>query len=363
MERITVLAGGVGGARFVRGLLAHLDAVSRETATQPADIAVIANTGDDMWLNGLRVCPDLDTMMYTLGGGVEETQGWGRSGESKRTSAEISAYGRGWDWFTLGDLDLATHIVRTDMLREGATLTQATETLCRRWNPRVRLLPMSDQPAETHVRLAQATAEHSAGELIHFEEWWVRYRAAIPVTEFVQMGLEKATATPAVIDAIAAADIIILPPSNPVVSVGTILAVPGVREALAKAAAPVIGLSPIIGGAAVRGMAEQCLESIGVEATALGVACSYGARSSGGLLDGWLVDEADAEILPDLEGQGIRGAAVPLWMTDIETTAIMASETLALAASVPLPHSLKSGFESPAAPGRNHSLPILGVSS
>jgi LPPG:FO 2-phospho-L-lactate transferase len=295
-----------------------------------------------MWLNGLRVCPDLDTIMYTLGGGVDENQGWGRNGETRRASAEISTYGRGWDWFTLGDLDLGTHIVRTDMLREGATLTQVTEALCRRWRPGVRLLPMSDQPAETNVRLARETDEHQAGELIHFEEWWVRYRADVPVAEFIQVGLEQAAATPEVIEAIGSADVIIIPPSNPVVSVGTILAVPGVRDALRRTSAPVIGLSPIIGGAAVRGMAEQCLETIGVDATALGVAGLYGARSRGGVLDGWLMDNADAEYLPALEDHGIRGATAPLWMTDIHTTAAMAAEALAIASSVPPPAPLQS---------------------
>lgn len=334
MMRITVLAGGVGGARFVRGLLAHLASAFPEGAPASGGVTVVANTGDDMWLNGLRVCPDLDTIMYTLGGGVDEHQGWGRSADSHRASAEISAYGRGWGWFTLGDLDLATHIVRTDMLREGFTLTQVTEALSRRWRPGVRLLPMSDQPVETNVRLARETAEHRAGELIHFEEWWVRYRAGVAVSEFVQVGLEQASATTEVIEAITTADAIILPPSNPVVSVGTILAVPGVRDALRRTAAPIIGLSPIIGGAAVRGMAEQCLATIGVDATALGVAALYGARSHGGVLDGWLMDHADAEYLPALEDRGIRGATAPLWMTDIDATATMASQALAMASTV-----------------------------
>jgi LPPG:FO 2-phospho-L-lactate transferase len=334
MKRITVLAGGVGGARFVRGLLAHLAAATPGGGPETVDVTVVVNTGDDMWLNGLRVCPDLDTIMYTLGGGVDENQGWGRREETRRASAEISAYGRGWDWFTLGDLDLGTHIVRTDMLREGVTLTQVTEALCRRWRPGVRLLPMSDQPVETHVRLARETAEHQAGELIHFEEWWVRYRAGVPVTEFMQVGLEKAGTTREVRDAIRSADVILLPPSNPVVSVGTILAVPGVREALRATEAPVVGLSPIIRGAAVRGMAEQCLETIGVEATALGVAGHYGARGRGGVLDGWLVDSTDAEYLPGLEDEGIQGATAPLWMSDIDATAAMASEALAMASTL-----------------------------
>jgi len=326
VKNITVLAGGIGGARFTRGLLAHL------TEAHPqATVTVIVNTGDDMWLDGLRICPDLDTVMYTLGGGINEEQGWGRPDESRRTSAEIAAYGRGWSWFTLGDLDLATHIVRTDLLRTGSTLSEATEILCRRWQPGVRLLPMSDQPVETHVRLAENADEHRAGELMHFEEWWVRYRAGLPVTEFVQVGLGKAVPAPGVIEAIEQADLVILPPSNPVVSIGTIMAVAGIHAALRSTRAHVVGVSPIIGGAAVRGMADACLHTIGVETSALAVGLHYGARSAGGVLDAWLVDETDAAALPALAAAGIRASAVPLWMHDVPRTAGMAAAVLAIA--------------------------------
>jgi 2-phospho-L-lactate transferase len=327
MTRIVVLAGGVGGARFTRGLLHQLG--------PDASVTVIVNTGDDMWLDGLRICPDLDTVMYTLGGGISEEQGWGRAEETRRTSAEIAAYGRGWSWFTLGDLDLATHIVRTDLLQSGATLSAATEFLCRRWQPGARLLPMSDQFVETHARLAADVDEHRAGDLLHFEEWWVRYRATVPVTEFVQVGLGGAGPAPGVLEAIRAADLVILPPSNPVVSVGTILAVPGIREALRSTAARVVGISPIISGAAVRGMADACLATIGVETSALAVGLHYGSRRGAGVLDAWLVDEADAAAVPALEAAGIRSAAVPLWMTDTGTTARIAAAALDLAAAVP----------------------------
>ena len=329
MTRVTVLAGGVGGARFIQGLLAHLALVDPTAA-----VTVIVNTGDDMWLDGLRICPDLDTVMYTLGGGINEEQGWGRPADTRRASAEIAAYGRGWPWFTLGDLDLATHIVRTDLLHSGSTLSEATEFLCRRWQPGARLLPMSDQPAETHVRLATDVDEHRAGELMHFEEWWVRYRAGIAVTEFVQVGLADAVAAPGVLDAIDNADLVILPPSNPVVSVGTILAVPGIHEVLQTTRAPVVGISPIIGGAAVRGMADACLHTIGVPTSAEAVGLHYGARSSGGVLDAWLVDQADSAALPVLAAAGIRSAAVPLWMRDVPSTQAMAAATLALSRSV-----------------------------
>lgn len=333
MKKIAVLAGGVGGARFVRGLLSHLstDYPSGSGVGSSVEVTVVANTGDDMWLNGLRVCPDLDTLMYTLGGGIEEGQGWGRANESRRTSGEIAAYGRGWDWFTLGDLDLGTHIVRSELLREGATLTETTEFLCRRWQPGVTLLPMSDEPVETHVQLAEDADEHLAGDLIHFEEWWVRYRARVPVRRFAQVGLDAATAAPGVAEAIRSADVVLIPPSNPVVSVGTILAVPGVREAVLDTAAAVVGVSPIISGAAVRGMAEQCLETIGVPTSALAVGLHYGARSRGGLLDGWLVDTADKAAVAPLENAGLRAAAVPLWMSDLSHTSTIAAEGLAMA--------------------------------
>ena len=328
MRNVTVLAGGVGGARFIRGLLAHLAVAAPDTA-----VTVIVNSGDDMWLDGLRICPDLDTVMYTLGGGINEEQGWGRPAETRRTSAEIAAYGRGWSWFTLGDLDLATHIVRTDLLRNGSTLSEATEFLCRRWQPGVQLLPMSDQPVETHVCLTENIDEHTAGDYIHFEEWWVRYRAHVAVSGFIQRGLSNAVVAPGVLEAISGADLVVLPPSNPVVSVGTILAVPGVRDALRSTTARVVGVSPIIGGAAVRGMADACLSTIGVETTAVGVGLHYGARQSGGILDGWLVDETDAAALPALAAAGIRSAAVPLWMTDLPTTTAMAAAALRLVAA------------------------------
>ncbi|MDJ0350289.1 2-phospho-L-lactate transferase [Cryobacterium sp. PH29-G1] len=327
MKNVTVLAGGVGGARFTRGLLGHLAGVAPEAA-----VTVVVNTGDDMWLDGLRICPDLDTVMYTLGGGINEEQGWGRPAETRRAAAEIAAYGRGWSWFTLGDLDLATHIVRTDLLRSGSTLSEATDFLCRRWQPGARLLPMSDQPVETHVRLAADIDEHRAGELMHFEEWWVRYRAGIAVTEFVQVGLADAVAAPGVLEAIENADLIILPPSNPVVSVGTITAVPGIRSALRSTPAQVVGVSPIIGGAAVRGMADACLHTIGVATSAEAVGLHYGARAAGGLLDAWLIDVTDAAALPVLAAAGIRSTAVPLWMTDLPTTTAIAAAALDLGA-------------------------------
>ncbi len=324
-QQITVLAGGVGGARFTRGLLAHLG----RTAPS-AEVTVVVNTGDDLWLDGLRVCPDLDTVMYTLGGVIGE-QGWGRSGETSRVSAELHAYGLGWDWFTLGDLDLGTHIARTELLRSGLPLSAVTARLCERWQPGARLLPMSDDPAETHVEV------ELDGEvrLIHFEEWWVRYRAGLPARRFVQVGIETARPAPGVLEAIGLADLVLLPPSNPVVSIGTILGVRGVREALRRTPAPVVGVSPIIGGAPVRGMADACLAAIGVASSALEVGLHYGARSSGGLIDGWLVDLVDADAGPALEQAGLAVRALPLLMADEARTDAIVAGALDLARSLP----------------------------
>ncbi|MGW6691813.1 2-phospho-L-lactate transferase [Streptomyces sp. NPDC054961] len=314
--RIVVLAGGIGGARFLRGL---------KVAVPDADITVIGNTGDDIHLFGLKVCPDLDTVMYTLGGGINEDQGWGRTDESFTVKEELAAYGVGPAWFGLGDRDFATHIVRTQMLGAGYPLSAVTEALCDRWQPGVRLLPMSDDRVETHVAITDAATGER--KVIHFQEYWVRMRAAVDAEAVVPVGAEQAKPAPGVLEAIAAADVIVFPPSNPVVSVGTILAVPGIREAVAAAGAPVIGLSPIVGGAPVRGMADKVLAAVGVESTAAAVALHYGT----GLLDGWLVDTADADAVAAVEAAGIACRAVPLMMTDLAATADMARAALELA--------------------------------
>ncbi|MFC5380261.1 2-phospho-L-lactate transferase [Aquipuribacter nitratireducens] len=276
--RVAAVSGGVGGARFLRGLRDHLDA-----AGLAAEVTVVANTGDDITLHGLRVCPDLDTLMYTLGGGVDETQGWGRAGDTHEVAAELAAYGAGPAWFTLGDRDLATHLVRTRMLGAGYPLSEVTRALCERWQPGVRLLPMSDQPVETHVVVADP--ERRA---VHLQEWWVRLRAEVPALGFPLLGLDAAAPGPGVLDALRGADVVLLPPSNPVVSLGPVLALPGVRDALRGTAAPVVGVSPLVGGRAVRGMAEACLAALDVPATAAGVATLLAD-----VLDAWLVDDTD----------------------------------------------------------------------
>jgi LPPG:FO 2-phospho-L-lactate transferase len=312
--KITVLSGGVGGARFLRGL---------RSAVSPDDsITAVVNTGDDMWLTGLRIAPDLDSIMYTLAGENDEVRGWGRIGETERVSAELRAYGVGWPWFTLGDLDIGTHLTRSHLLREGLPLSEATARITARWDLGVTLLPVTDDEVETHVVVD--------GAELHFQEWWTRHRAALPALAFVQRGVEASVPAPGVLEAIDEADVVLVAPSNPVVSIGTILGIPGVRAAVAATSARVVGVSPIIAGSVVRGMADACLTAIGVETSAAAVAAHYGSRADGGVLDAWLVDETDAASLPAIEALGLTTAAVPLWMRDAETSARLAADALAL---------------------------------
>jgi LPPG:FO 2-phospho-L-lactate transferase len=310
-----VLAGGFGGARFLRGLL---------RAEPEAEITAIVNTGDDVTIHGLRICPDLDTIMYTLGGGLDEERGWGRVGETFAVRDELSAYGAGPAWFGLGDRDLATHLVRTQMLDAGYPLSAVTTALCERWKPGVTMLPMTDDRVETHVTVNEPDAGRRA---IHFQEWWVRYGASLDAEAIVPVGAAESKPGPGVLEAIAAADVILLPPSNPIVSVGVILAVPGIRDALIAAPAPLVGVSPIIGGAPVRGMADACLRAMNIEVSAEAVGRFYGPRDADGLLDAWLVDTADV----DADVPGVKVVALPLLMPNPAEAAALASAALEVA--------------------------------
>lgn len=366
--RILVLAGGIGGARFLLGVRSYARRVG-------ADVTAVVNVGDDITIHGLRVCPDLDSVMYTLGDGADPERGWGRRDETWTIREELAAYGAEPSWFGLGDRDVATHLVRTRMLADGYPLSEVTDELCRRWRPGVRLLPASDDRSETHVMVDAAGLGDDAGT-IHFQEWWIRHRAALPARGFVFSGFSGALPDPVpdgpsgtgpgampgagpgagpgwraarpaagVLDAVASADVILVAPSNPVVSITPILAIGGIREALAAAAAPIIGVSPVIAGSAVRGMAGQCLAAIGVECSAEGVGRFYGSRTAPvhapgalvptpaggqyptGLLDGWLVDTSDAAtIVP-----AVAVTACPLWMSSETATESMVESALELA--------------------------------
>lgn len=321
--KVVVIAGGVGGARFLQGVRTVVDDPEN-------NVTALVNTGDDVWMHGLRICPDLDTCMYTLGGGIDVERGWGHKNETWTVSEELKAYEADPDWFGLGDKDIATHLIRTRMLRAGYPLSQVTEALCDRWKPGVRLLPMSDDRVETHVVVDDPdsaesspttptpSASGAARKAIHFQEWWVRYRASLKAHAIVGVGAEEAKPAPGVLDAIAEADVVVIAPSNPVVSVGTVLAVPGMRNAIRSTGAKVVGVSPIIGGRPLRGMADKCLDAIGVATTAEAVGRHYGARSETGILDGWLIASDDHASIP-----GVAVKAVPLLMSDVDTTAAM----------------------------------------
>ncbi|MDT5229758.1 MAG: 2-phospho-L-lactate transferase [Mycobacterium sp.] len=325
--KVTVLVGGVGGARFLLGVQQLLGLGQFASASEPAgdhELTAIVNIGDDAWMHGVRICPDLDTCMYTLGGGVDPQRGWGHRDETWHAKEELARYGVQPDWFELGDRDLATHLVRSQMLRAGYPLSQVTAALCDRWQPGARLLPATDDRCETHVVITDPVDDGQRA--IHFQEWWVRYRAQLPTHSFAFIGAEKAHAAAEVTEAIADADIILMAPSNPVVSVGAILAIPGIRAALRSTDAPVVGYSPIIGGKPLRGMADQCLKVIGVPSTADAVGRHYGARAGTGILDCWLIHEGDHA---EIDGVAVR--SVPLLMTDPKATAEMVSAGLELA--------------------------------
>ena len=254
--KVTVLVGGVGGARFLLGVKAALGLPAvgpgpQDAGSTPAhEITAVVNVGDDVWMHGLRITPDLDSCLYTLGGGIDPERGWGRAGETWTVREELAAYGAEPSWFSLGDRDIATHLVRTRMLRAGYRLSDVVTALCHRWQPGVTLLPGTDDRVETHVVVDDPATGPDAKRAIHFQEWWVRHRAELPAHRFVPVGAEEATVLPAARDAILGADAVLLAPSNPVVSIGALLEIPGMRDALRDTGARVVGLSPIVGRAA-----------------------------------------------------------------------------------------------------------------
>lgn len=313
--QIVILAGGVGGSKFTAGV--------RE-AFPDADLTVIVNTADDITLHGLRICPDLDTLMYTLGGASDAERGWGRAAETWRVKDELVAYGAEPSWFGLGDLDLATHLVRTQMLAAGYRLSEVTQALCTRWlghDPRLRLVPMTDDRVETHIVVADDSAAEGGRRAIHFQEYWVRLHAVPEALDVVRVGIESATPAPGLTDALAAADLILVAPSNPVVSIGPILGVGGLREALVAAPAPVIGFAGILGGAPVLGMAHRLLPAIGVAVDAASVGIHYGSRAAGGVLDVWVMHSADADSASSLQQHQLPTLITKLIMDSPAATA------------------------------------------
>ena len=302
--RVVALAGGVGGAKLAAGLYGVLP---------PDHLSVVVNTGDDLDLYGLRVCPDLDTVLYTLSGLADPVQGWGIAGDTFATLDLLGRYGVP-TWFRLGDRDLATHIRRSELLRGGARLTAVTDGLARALGVRAQLLPMCDEPVVTRVRTPDG--------VLDFQDYFVRRRHGDPVLGLEFAGIDAARVTDEVRDAVAGATAIVLCPSNPFVSVAPILAVPGLRDLL-RAGAPIVAVSPIVGGQALRGPAADMLAALGHEVSALGVARLYQ-----GLAHGFVLDEEDSALAPAVEALGMRALVTPAVMRDLDDRRRLAAAVL-----------------------------------
>jgi len=305
---IVALAGGVGAAKFLRGLV---DVVDPETLT------IISNTGDDLQRFGLHISPDIDIVAYTLAGLVDEARGWGIRGDTFEALAMLQRYGEA-GWFNLGDRDLATHILRTERLRAGESLTAITQSLCQALGVRSRILPMCDQPVPTLIR--------TPAGLFHFQEYLVQRGGCEEVLEVVFQDAEQARPAPGVCAALAQADTILICPSNPIISIGTILAVPGLRQAVVDSPAPVVAVSPIVAGKTLKGPADLMLRGLGLEVSACGVAQYYGD-----LLRGMVIDTQDAHLRPRLAGTGLRVEATNTVMRSLEDKRALARTTLTLA--------------------------------
>jgi LPPG:FO 2-phospho-L-lactate transferase len=303
---IAVLCGGVGAARYLRGLVQVVD---------PGAVTAIVNTGDDLTLHGLRICPDLDTVTYTLGDGIDPERGWGLAGETWAAMEGLDRYG-GASWFRLGDRDLATHLFRTGRLHEGAGLARITAEVAAGWGVGVRLLPMTEDPVATRFTLA-------GGNEITFQEYFVQRRHEVPVTAVRFAGVELARPGPGVLAALETADRVVVAPSNPVVSIGPVVAVPGVRERLEARREDVVAVSPIIAGAALKGPADRLLEELGEEPSVVGVARRY-APFIGTLV----VDEADADSAGAVEAEGVRCVVAPTIMKGPAESSALATVTL-----------------------------------
>jgi len=302
---IVVLAGGVGAARFLQGLV---------QVVPQQRITVIGNTGDDRDFYGLHVSPDLDIVTYTLARVVDETHGWGIRNDTFNTMQQLTRLGDE-DWFLLGDRDLATHIHRTHMLRQGKTLSEITDDLCRKFGLELRLLPMSDDPVATHVQTPVG--------LLHFQEYMVQRHCEDEVQDVVFIGASDAKPAPEVLDAIKDAEAILLAPSNPIVSIGSILSVPGIHDALHEASGMVVAVSPIIGGAPIKGPADKLMRGLGIEVSAVGVARRY--RD---FLDVMVIDERDAHLVGEIEDLGIPAVATNTIMRDDAAKAALARSVL-----------------------------------
>ena len=296
--RVTALAGGIGAGKFLRGLV---------RAVAPEAVTVVANTGDDIRMHGLHVSPDLDSVTYWLGDVFDRERGWGRRDETFRATEELRSFDPEQAWFNLGDLDLATHLYRTNLLAAGETLTSATAAVARRFGVVPRIIPMSDDPVTTRISVVADGEEHE----LHFQDYWVRRGGRDEVKAVRYEGAERSRPAPGVLEALADADAIVLCPSNPVASLGPILAVPGIREAVGARGTDVVGVSGIVAGAPLAGMADRLMPAAGAEVTAAGAAECYR-----GLLGAWVVDDVDRALIPRIESTGLRVGATDSIMTD-----------------------------------------------
>jgi LPPG:FO 2-phospho-L-lactate transferase len=304
---IAALCGGVGAARFLRGLVRVVD---------PADVVAIVNTGDDVVLHGLHVSPDLDTVTYTLAGAISAERGWGLEGETWAAMGALARYPSSAAWFNLGDQDLATHLFRTQRLADGAALSEVTAEIVRVWEVAATLLPMSDDPVETRMDV------EGEGE-IGFQEYFVGRRHAVAVRGVRFDGAEAARPAPGVLEALAAAEVLVICPSNPIVSIGPILAVPGVRAAVEAARDRAVAVSPIVAGAALKGPADRLLAELGHEVSVVGVARLYAPLAAT-----LVVDDADAALAPAVEAAGMRCVVAPTIMRGATEAAELARVVL-----------------------------------
>ena len=313
--KITGLAGGIGAGKFLRGLV---------RVVPSEDVTVIVNTGDDVRMHGLLVCPDLDSVTYWLGDAFDRERGWGRRDETFRTTEELRAFGSPDAWFNLGDLDLATHLFRSALLAAGTPLSEVTMRIAARFGVGSQLLPMSDRDVTTRIE-----AVDTEGRLLdlHFQEYWVARRAVDDVKSVRFEGIERALPAPGVLEAIAEADVVVLCPSNPVVSLGPILAIDGVRAAVAARRPHVVGVSPIVGGAPLAGMADRLMPAVGLELSAVGAARAYD-----GLLGGWVIDERDGELAGRVAALGVKVAVTDTVMTDDAVAEALARVALEMVA-------------------------------
>jgi LPPG:FO 2-phospho-L-lactate transferase len=297
--KVTALAGGVGAGKFLRGLV---------RAVAPEDVTVVVNTGDDVRIHGLHVSPDLDSVTYWLAGLMDRERGWGRGGETFRTTEELRTLGAEDAWFGLGDLDMATHLVRTELLGAGRSLSEATAEIVRMLGVGSLILPMSDEPAPTRVEVVGPDGETLD---LHFQEYWVKRGARDQVKAVRYEGADRAHPAPGVLVAIDRADVVLVCPSNPIASIDPILAVPGIRQALEGRRDTVAAVSPIVRGAPLRGMADKLLPVAGVEVSAAGVAEHYA-----GLLGAFVYDERDRAISDRVARHVDRTRAIDTIMVD-----------------------------------------------